>query len=119
MAATCALVVDDERDLRENIAELLEMEGYSVCKARNGKEALEVAASARPGVMLLDLMMPVMSGWEVVSAMSRDEELRRIHVIVISAHPTPPEGVTVIPKPFQVESLLSAVRDAVGEGSQA
>jgi CheY-like chemotaxis protein len=115
MPATCALVVDDERDLRDNIAELLELEGYSVCKARNGKEALEVAASAHPGIVLLDLMMPVMSGWEVLSEMSRDDELRRIPVIVISAHPAPPQGVTVIPKPFRVERLLEAIRDAVGE----
>ncbi|HET9598744.1 MAG TPA: response regulator [Anaeromyxobacteraceae bacterium] len=119
MAATCALVVDDERDLRENIAELLEMEGYAVRKARNGKEALEVAASEHPGIVLLDLMMPIMSGWEVVTAMRLDDELRRIPVIVISAHPAPPEGVTVISKPFQVEHLLQAVRDAVEEPRRA
>ena len=113
----CALVVDDERDLRENIAELLEMEGWSTCMATNGREALEILGSQRPVVVLADLMMPVMNGWQLVEAMKRDDALRTIPVIVVSAHPEPPQGVPVVPKPFRVEQLLAMVASVTRNGA--
>lgn len=102
-----ALVVDDERDLREVIAEVLAAEGYDVSTAANGREALDQARTASPDIMLLDLMMPVMSGWEVVQVMKSDDRLRSIPIVVISAHPAPPDGIPVVAKPFQIEDLLA------------
>jgi CheY-like chemotaxis protein len=113
----CALVVDDERDLRENIAELLELEGWTTCTATNGREALEILGTQRPMVVLADLMMPVMNGWQLVEAMKRDDALRTIPVIVVSAHPDPPQGVTVVPKPFRVEQLLAMVATVTRNGA--
>ena len=58
------LVVEDDPDVRSALNDLLEAEGYEVETASNGKEALERLAEHRPGLVLLDLMMPVMSGWD-------------------------------------------------------
>ncbi len=114
MTARCVLVVDDERDLREGIAECLELEGYAVEQAKNGREALQLAAASRPAIILLDLMMPVMSGWQVMDALRVSPTLRSIPIIVISASPHLPEGVTVIPKPFRFEDLLLEMRAVLG-----
>ena len=61
------LVVDDDASVREVIAAVLEDEGFGVDTASNGREALERIAASRPAVVLLDLQMPIMSGWEVLS----------------------------------------------------
>ncbi len=113
MTGRCVLVVDDERDLREGIAECLELEGYEVAQARNGREAMELASESRPAIILLDLMMPVMSGWQVIEALRDSATLRTIPIIVISAAHNLPQGVTVIPKPFRFEDLLAQVKGAL------
>ncbi len=61
------LVVDDDQSVREVIAAVLREEGFPVATATNGREALDQIAEQRPSVVLLDLQMPVMSGWEVLS----------------------------------------------------
>ncbi len=115
MTARCVLVVDDERDLREGIAECLELEGYLVEQAKDGVEALELAAASRPAVILLDLMMPVMSGWQVIDALRTSPGLHTIPIIVISAAHELPAGVCVVPKPFRFEDLLLKMRGVLGE----
>ena len=60
------LVVDDDASVREVIAAVLEDEGFGVVTATNGREALDRIAERRPDVVLLDLQMPIMSGWEVL-----------------------------------------------------
>jgi two-component system chemotaxis response regulator CheY len=116
MTARCVLVVDDERDLREGIAECLELEGYLVKQARNGREALDLAAASTPAVILLDLMMPVMSGWQVMEALRTNPKLSAIPVIVISASHQLPADVCVVSKPFRFEDLLQKMRVILGEG---
>jgi len=115
MSARCVLVVDDERDLREGIAECLEMEGYLVEQARNGREALDLAAANVPAIILLDLMMPVMSGWQVIEALRTSATLNAIPVVVISAAHQLPQGVCVITKPFRFEDLLRTIRKVLGD----
>ncbi len=110
--AGCILVVDDERDLRDSIAELLVDEGYDVEEAGDGAEALAKARACHPIVVLLDLMMPGMSGWEFRAQQRGDPELSEIPVIVVSALGKTPglDAAGYLQKPFDLEDLLSAVR---------
>jgi CheY-like chemotaxis protein len=114
-AKPSALIVEDERDLREMLAEVMVMEGYHVATARNGREALELMSSAPPAIVLLDLMMPVMNGWEVLEHLQRHDSLREIPVIVLSAHPIHPEGVLTLPKPYKLDVLLGTVQRLLQE----
>lgn len=103
------LVVDDDEAIREVIAEVLRDEGYEVVCASNGVQALrELQKADRPDMMLLDLMMPVMSGWEVLEELQSNAELSRVPVVVVSAMSAP--GVTEhLSKPIDLEDLLSTV----------
>ena len=107
------LIVEDDSDIRESVAGLLEDEGYRVLTARNGKEALDILQTCRPCVVLLDLMMPVMDGWQVVGVMSGDEFLKSIPVVVTSAFaahaPLEPPVAQVLAKPLDLESVLRHV----------
>ena len=71
------LVVDDDEDIRETLRVILELEDYQVLVASNGREALEVMRTNRPQLILLDLMMPVLDGWEFVKELDEDPEALR------------------------------------------
>ena len=79
------LIVDDEYGLAEMAAELLVMKGHAVATAINGKLALELLSQMRPDVILADLMMPIMSGDEMVRQLKRDPAFSGIPVIMMSA----------------------------------
>jgi CheY-like chemotaxis protein len=80
------MIVDDDPALTDGLTELLEDEGYVVVAARDGVDALEqLRAGLRPSVILLDLMMPRMDGWDFRQAQLRDADLRDIPIVVISA----------------------------------
>ena len=107
------LVVDDDPDVRESLVFVLEAEGYNVRSAADGAEALTVLRRVTPCVMLLDILMPTMSGWEVLDRLREQPQLERMPVCVISASIYKGEelpNVTVLPKPIDVERLLSFVR---------
>src|SRR5512143_581967 len=106
------LVVDDERDIREAVAEVLKDEGYEVIDARDGAEALLQLRAHHPAVVLLDLMMPGMNGWEFCAARKREPELDAIPVIVISAlgQVSGIDAAAFLQKPFELDALVSAVR---------
>ncbi len=106
------LVVDDEIDIREAVAEVLADEGYEVYAAGDGAEALRKARDVHPSLVLLDLMMPGMNGWEFRAAQATDPELKRIPVVVLSALGKVAgfEAAGFIQKPFELDELLSAVR---------
>jgi CheY-like chemotaxis protein len=79
------LVVEDDAEFRESLADLLRIRGYSVRVAAHGEEALALLRSgARPCLILLDLMMPVMDGWDFRRALLRDPEVSKIPVVLIS-----------------------------------
>ena len=92
---------------------MLEAEGYVVLTAENGEEALGVLARGQPCVVLLDLMMPVMNGWDFMSAMKEDRRLEDIPVVVCSAYTErPAKGARrVLKKPLDVNKLLAAVAE--------
>ena len=114
-AASSVLVADDDDALCESIADVLRDEGYDVRTARHGGEALELLRSEPPCLMLLDLMMPVVSGWEVLDALRHDEAVRaRTRVVVISAAGKQalaqlPSWVEVMAKPLDYNALIHAV----------
>ena len=78
------LVVDDEPECREILAALLTEEGYVVVCAEDGRQALDYMSSSTPGLILLDLMMPNMSGWEFLERQKQDPRLAAIPVVLIS-----------------------------------
>ena len=106
------LVVDDERDIREAVSEVLVDEGYQVLGAGDGAEALEQSRAHRPDVILLDLMMPGMNGWEFRAAQQADPDLGNIPVIVLSAlgRVSGLDAAEFLQKPFELDQLLTAVR---------
>jgi DNA-binding response OmpR family regulator len=111
------LVIDDDSDIREVVGEALQFAGYEVTTARDGREGLIQARSFRPTLILLDLMMPGMSGWEFRAAQLRDAALAAIPVVVVTALGTDPdiEVEAVLAKPFRLEDLLARVRTFAGE----
>lgn len=78
------LVIDDEQYLRDFYQELLEGEGYAVITAANGKDGVALAISDKPQAILLDLMMPVMTGQEVLRVLWDNPETKKIRVIVLT-----------------------------------
>jgi len=110
------LVVDDDPDILDALSEILEVEGYEVQRARNGREALQRLEQAPPDLVLLDLMMPVMDGWEFARSLNPDA---RPPIIVLSAD----RNVSVkaqeigalgwLAKPFELSELLAVVRRAI------
>jgi CheY-like chemotaxis protein len=103
------LVVDDDDAIREVLAEVLRDEGYRVAAAGNGEQALrELREHGNPDLMLLDLMMPVMSGWELLEILQGNTDLSHIPVVIVSAMSAP--GVCEhLAKPIDLERLLATV----------
>lgn len=106
------LIVDDEAEIRDSLQELFELEGYAVATAANGAQALALLErDEHPCVVLLDLMMPVMDGGELVGRMRGDPALAEIPVIVVTSDASrAPEGVTAMKKPVALDRLLREVR---------
>jgi CheY-like chemotaxis protein len=111
------LVIDDDSDIREVVGEALQFAGYEVATARDGREGLAQARSFRPTLILLDLTMPIMSGWEFRAAQLRDAALADIPVVVVTAlgHDPDIQVQAVLAKPFRLEDLLAQVRSFAGE----
>jgi CheY-like chemotaxis protein len=111
------LVVEDHADLRDMLAVLLSSEGYDVQTAQNGAEALTSLAAARPDVILLDLMMPVMSGDEFRERQLADPRYKDVPVICMTAAHDGRERAArmhadaYFQKPLDFDSLLGAVRE--------
>lgn len=118
------LVVEDHADLREMLAVLLESEGYEVQTAGNGAEALNSLSEARPSVILLDLMMPVMSGDEFRERQLADPRYRDVPVICMSAAHDGRErcerihATQYFQKPVDFDRLLGAVRECAEDKSE-
>ena len=104
------LIADDDEDLRGIVAWLLRSSGYRVVTARDGCEALEKLAAGDISLVVLDLHMPRLGGLGVLQAMTRDERLRRIPVVVMTACPSQaPADAVVLAKPFDADRLIGLV----------
>ncbi|MDB5216194.1 MAG: hypothetical protein JWO86_4121 [Myxococcaceae bacterium] len=113
------LVVDDERTIVETIVELLTWDGHSVIAASNGVRALEVLATRKPDIVLLDFMMPLKDGIETLRAMRSERDLSTIPVIFMTAAPMSiptdaPAYELLLVKPFSVEVLREAIQSVLG-----
>lgn len=107
----CVLVVDDEDDIRDTLCEAVEMIGCTVASASNGADALAVLATERPCLVIVDLLMPVMTGQEMIAAMRRDPSLSTLDVVISTSAPhLAPQGVPILPKPIDIEKLWAWVR---------
>lgn len=113
------LLVDDEAAIVEALQDILSDEGYAVEAAFNGEEALERLRAARPDLMLMDLMMPVMDGRELLRRVRQDPSLRDLPVVVMSAGRITDEerqaASATLAKPFELEVLLETLQKHLPE----
>ncbi|HJU28599.1 MAG TPA: response regulator [Candidatus Binataceae bacterium] len=105
------LVVEDDERVLEAITEFLAMVGYSVDAAHNGEEAIDHARASHPSLILLDLSMPVMDGWEFLRRRSTEPSIANVPIVVISALASgAPEGAEgFLTKPIDVDKLLAVL----------
>ncbi|MDY6931192.1 MAG: response regulator [Halobacteriota archaeon] len=112
------LIVDDEIDSLKSLKMALEFEGYAVVEAMNGPKALDIVYAEHPDLVLLDLMMPEMDGYEVCRKMRGDSKISHIPVIMltcISEVDNKIEGIEVgaddyVTKPFNLSELKARVK---------
>jgi CheY-like chemotaxis protein len=84
--ARLILVVDDYQDAREMYAEYLQFSGFRVAEARNGNEAVEQAFALKPDLILMDLSLPGMDGWEATRRLKADAATRHIPIVALTGH---------------------------------
>jgi len=116
--APLILVVDDYQDAREMYAEYLQFSGFRVAEARNGNEAVAQAFSLRPDLILMDLSLPGMDGWEATRRLKDDPKTRSTIVIALTGHALTghAEGArkagcdAFLTKPCLPEDLVAEVR---------
>ncbi|MFL6248888.1 MAG: two-component system response regulator [Thermoanaerobaculia bacterium] len=116
------LVVDDDPSIRKMVIAALKRDAvpYTFAEAGNGRDALDAMRDQIPDVVVLDLMMPLVSGWDVLRERAGDDDLRKIPVIVVSANRDPELATAVqsgicafLPKPFDIGALRALVRSCV------
>jgi len=113
------LVVDDNSDLRAYVSRVLRQEGYQVWTARNGNEGLAMTREQRPDIIVTDLMMPVVSGLDMIRMIREEDEIKGVPIILLTAkadEETRMEGVErgadgYLSKPFNDRELLAQVRN--------
>jgi CheY-like chemotaxis protein len=123
--APIVLVVDDEPEIRTLAQRALTAHGYHVHVAPNGRDALRRLKEAAPDVILLDLNMPVMDGWQFRAEQKRlaDERLAEIPVVLLTGdddaahHATRLQAVAVLKKPFDLAALVNAIRTVISRGN--
>ena len=117
-ARPCILIVDDEGDVLELLTVVFEREGYRTLVASDGPSALNLAYDEMPDVILLDVMMPEMDGWQVLRALKVEERTAAIPVAMISARTEGRDkiiglqegAVSYVEKPFSPSEVVAEVR---------
>ena len=125
-AATRVLYVEDAAVIRDTISRLLELNGYKVAYAKNGKEGLEKTHRWKPDVVLMDLRMPVMDGYKAINEIKLDPRTAHIPVFVISAWSSKKERAQAkiagadkfFVKPPDINKLVEAIETALGTSSK-
>ncbi len=113
------LVVDDDDDFREALCEVLSEAGYPVEQAADGEQALARMAGEVPGIVLLDLKMPVLDGWGVVERMRKDPRTAHVPILILSAYGFEWESDLLgaqgyVPKSVGTEEILERLRRIAG-----
>lgn len=117
--ATTVLLCDDEEVLRSLVRATLDDDGYSILEARDGDESLELARSAHPDLIVLDMMMPGRSGLDVLQELRKDPELGNTPVVMLTARARQSDRDAAVAagadrylsKPFSPLELISVVED--------
>ncbi len=112
------LIVDDVQDNRTIYVLFLKFSGFRIAEAENGVEALEKATTLLPDVIVMDLSLPVMDGWEATRRLKRDPRTKKIPVVVLTGHALPEHAQAareagcdlVITKPCLPDQLMDALR---------
>jgi two-component system cell cycle response regulator DivK len=112
------LVVEDQEDNRQIIRDMLSGTGYEILEAENGEEALAAVAKQRPDLILMDIQMPVLDGYEATRRIKADPGLRSIPIIAITSYALGGDEQKAraagcddyVPKPYSPRQLLAKVR---------
>ena len=120
------LVVDDYQDAREMYSEYLQFSGFRVAEARNGNEAVAQAFELMPDLILMDLSLPGMDGWEATRVLKADERTKHIPVVALTGHALAgaSEGAkkagcdSFVTKPCLPDDLVVEVRRMLGATKQ-
>src|SRR4051812_44236447 len=109
------LIIEDEEHVAGLLADVLGAEGYRVATVGDGLHGLEYVARYRPRVVLCDVMLPSISGVEVLSRLETDDDYRPVIILMSAAGPPAagPRAVPFIGKPFNIDELLASVRAAL------
>ena len=120
--------IEDEPEMIDLVKLILGRKGFNLIGAVGGREGLETVRTLKPDLVLLDLMMPDMDGWEVYQQMKADDELKDIPVVVVTAKAQSIDKVLglhiakvddYVTKPFGPQELLHSVRKVLGLPTQA
>jgi DNA-binding response OmpR family regulator len=117
------LIAEDEPNILISLEFLLRQSSYEVCAARDGEEALRLVESFAPDVLVLDVMLPLRSGFEVCEKIRRNPDWRRIKIVMLTAKGGAAEAArglalgadAYVTKPFSTKELLARVRELLGE----
>ena len=117
------IIVDDDRDTREMLTLALELEDFDVSQAANGLRLISAMHVDRPDVILLDVMMSWIDGFELCRAIKKNPSFMEIPVIFISARKTPEDeragieagAIDYFPKPLDMDGLVSRIRQILAE----
>jgi CheY-like chemotaxis protein len=116
-ARPLVLVIEDSDDTRDMLTTLLDLEGFAIQEARDGREGVELAVRYRPSLIIADLQMPIMDGREAIRRLRADSRTRHIPIILCSGEePARKEHMPAdvfLPKPCSLDLLLSVVRTLV------
>jgi CheY-like chemotaxis protein len=123
-ARPLALVIDDSDDNREVYTVVLQLEGLTVEGAGDGEEGFRKAVELLPNIIITDLAMPIVDGWETIRRLRADERTRRIPIIACSGDEAPDPAHDswadlVLAKPCPLEALLLEVRQLLRRGAAA
>lgn len=117
------LVIDDDKNLQSDLQTILKLEGYEAFGADNGREGLLAAKRYKPDLILCDITMPMLNGFDVIAGLRQDAQTAAIPVILLTAHNNPIfarrgkelGAVDYIAKPYDLDELLAAIRTQLGE----
>ena len=121
MATNKILVIDDSRVIRVRVKEMLPPGNFEVLEAKDGLEGLNLIRQERPNLIMLDFLLPKLSGWEVFKEIQADADLQRIPLVLMSGRKEevvekihePFEYFEFIPKPFEQKELVGAIKSAM------
>ena len=116
------LIADDNENIREALTFILEDDGHTVWTAKDGAEALRKVREISPDILILDIMMPEISGYDVCRAVKNDPDLKKTYIIMLSAkgRATEEHGKEIgadeyIAKPFSPTEILARIRNVLDE----